>query len=105
MRISQLTFLGFYLNGAQGSGRYNSISIQDVKTQLAEGTLFEYLQQQLGLDIDLTVFSDEEKAFLTNEWLDMSEEVNETSKFAVEKGGLCLLMAYTLESIQRLNKK
>ncbi len=44
MKINQLTYFGFYLNGAQGSGRYNSITIEDIKAQLAKGTLFEYLQ-------------------------------------------------------------
>ncbi|WP_353570013.1 hypothetical protein [Candidatus Albibeggiatoa sp. nov. BB20] len=66
---------------------------------------FEYLQQHLDHDIEVDIFSDEEKTLLSNDWLDMSEVVDETRKFAVEKGGLCLLMAYTLESIQRLNSK
>lgn len=104
MKLSQLTFIAFYLNGAQGNGRHNGISIDDVKTELEKGTLFHYLDKELGQDIDTSVFSDDEKIALNAEWLDMSLAVNEDRKMCVEKGGLCLLVAYVLESIQRLNR-
>lgn len=105
MKLSQLTFIGFYLNGAQGNGRYDSISIDDVKAELEKGTLFEYLQRGLGQDIDTSIFTEEEKAALNAEWLDMALAINESRKMCVEKGGLCLLVAYVLESIQRLNRE
>ncbi|MCK7633675.1 MULTISPECIES: hypothetical protein [unclassified Shewanella] len=105
MTLTQLTFIGFYLNGAQGSGRYDSISITDIKTELEKGTLFPYLEKQLGQDIDTSIFSEEEKAALNAEWLEISLVTNEKRKMCVEKGGLCLLVAYVLESIQILNRK
>ncbi len=105
MKLSQLTFIGFYLNGAQGNGRHHSVSIDDVKAELEKGTLFEYLQRELGQDIDTSIFTEEEKAALNAEWLDMALAVNEGRKMCVEKGGLCLLVAYVLESIQRLNRE
>ena len=36
--------------------------------------------------------------------LNMALAINESRKMCVEKGGLCLLVAYVLESIQRLNR-
>lgn len=104
MRLSQLTFIGFYLNGAQGTGKYNSISIDDIKKELKKGTLFKYLEEKLGQDIDTSIFTDDEKVILNAEWFDFAESVNESKKMCVEKGGLCLLIAYVLESIQRLNR-
>jgi len=104
MNLNQLTFIGFYLNGAQGNGRHDSISIEDVKAELEKGTLFEYLQRELGHDIDTSIFTEEEKVALNAEWLDIALAVNESRKMCVEKGGLCLLVAYVLESIQGLNR-
>ncbi|HFP7158503.1 TPA: hypothetical protein ACHKMI_004495, partial [Salmonella enterica subsp. enterica serovar Enteritidis] len=103
MKLSQLTFLGFYLNGALGCGRYDSITIEDIKSELEKGTLFSYLKKELGTDIDISVLTEKEKTHLNNEWLDMSLAVSERRKFCVERGGLCLLVAYIFESIQRLN--
>ncbi len=104
MRISQLTFLGFYLNGAQGTDKYDHITIDKVKGELANGDIFQFLQKELGIDIDTSILSDEEKAALNEEWLDISIAVNESRKLCVDKGGLCLLVAYIFESIQRLNR-
>lgn len=105
MKLTQLTFIGFYINGAQGSGKYDSISIRDVKAELENGTLFNFLQKKLGQDIDTSIFSEEEKAMLNAEWLDLALAVDEGRKMCVDKGGLCLLVAYVFESIQRLNRE
>ncbi|WP_193133708.1 hypothetical protein [Klebsiella grimontii] len=105
MKLSQLTFLGFYLNGAQGSGRYDFISIEDIKSELERKTLFPYLKKTLGNDIDISILTESEKEKLNDEWLDISLVIDESRKLCVEKGGLCLLNAYILESIQRLNHK
>ncbi|EEQ1355378.1 TPA: hypothetical protein ACIBY0_004514, partial [Salmonella enterica subsp. enterica serovar Enteritidis] len=86
-----------------GCGRYDSITIEDIKSELEKGTLFSYLKKELGTDIDISVLTEKEKTHLNNEWLDMSLAVSERRKFCVERGGLCLLVAYIFESIQRLN--
>ncbi len=101
MKISQLTFLGFYLNAAKDSGKYN-ITIQEVKNHLFDGTLFPFLQDKLKNDIDITVLSEEDKKLLSDEWRDMAEAVSEKRKFGIYNDGLCLLVAYILESIQCL---
>jgi len=104
MKISQLTFLGFYLNGAQGSSKYDYLTIEKVKEELEKGNVFQFLQKELGSDIDTSVLSDEEKTVLNTEWLDISQAIDEGRKMSVDNGGLCLLVAYIFESIQRLNR-
>jgi hypothetical protein len=103
MRIGQLTSLGFYLNGAQGTEKYNHISIEKIKQELEKGSLFQFLEEELGSDIDTSILSEEDKLALNAEWLDISQVTNERRKMCVENGGLCLLIAYIFESIQRLN--
>lgn len=101
MQISKLTSLGFYLNGALGSGKYDDISIDEVKERIRDHTIFDYLKTKLGSDIDITVLRPEDRQALNAEWEDMSYALGEGRKLCVDRHGLCLLMAYILEGIQR----
>jgi hypothetical protein len=101
MQVTQLTFIGFYLNGALGSGKYDEISIEEVKARIRDHTIFDYLKTKLGSDIDLSVLSPEDRLELNSEWEDLADAVDEARKMCVDKNGLCLLMAYLLEGIQR----
>lgn len=103
MRIAQLTFLGFYLNGALGSGKYDDISIEEVKGKIRDHTIFDYLKARLGMDIDLSVLSPEDRQELNDEWEGLADNVDEARKMCVDRNGLCLLVAYLLEGIQRRN--
>lgn len=104
MRVSQLTFLGFYFNGALGSGKYEDISIREVKEKIRAHTIFDYLKSKLGSDIDLSALSSEDQMELNREWEDLADAVDESRKMCVERNGLCLLVAYILEGIQRRQK-
>ncbi len=101
MRITQLTFLGFYLNGALGSGRYDDITIDEVKARIRDRSIFDYLAGRLGADVDLSLLTPDDRRELNDEWEDMALAVNESRKMCVERNGLCLLVAYLLEGIQR----
>lgn len=101
MRITQLTFLGFYLNGALGSGRYDDITIDAVKARIHDRSIFDYLAARLGQDIDLSLLTPDDRRELNDEWEDLALAVNESRKMCVERNGLCLLVAYLLEGIQR----
>lgn len=103
--INKLTFLGFYLNGALGSGRYNDIEIDQVKGLLASGGIYAFLEERLGHDVDFSILKPDEREELLQEWRDMADSVNESRKMCVEKNGLCLLVAYLLEGIQRRNRQ
>lgn len=100
MRITQLTFLGFYLNGALGSGKYADITLEDVRTRIRDETIFEFLKSKLGHDIDLSLFEPIDLLELLCEWHDMLG-ISPGRKLCVDEGGLCLLVAFLLEGIQR----
>jgi hypothetical protein len=101
MRITVLTFLGFYINSAIDTGKYDGISVSDVQDQIRAGTIFEFLQRKLGNDIDLSILDGEKKTELLKEWTGLVEAVDERRKMGIEKSGLTLLMAYLLEGIQQ----
>ncbi len=101
MRITNLTFLAFYINGAIDSGKYNHITFDIVAKQIEAGTIFTYLQNELSGDIDLSIFDDTKRQEILSEWQDLLAAVSARRKFGVERTGLCLLAAYLLEGIQR----
>ncbi len=105
MRITNLTFLAFYLNSAIDTGKYANITYEVVTAKIADASIFSYLSSHLGNDIDLSAFSIEKKNELTKEWQDMLNAVSASRKFGVERNGLCLLVAYLLEGIQRRQDK
>lgn len=100
MRIGYLTFLAFNLNGAIDTGKYGNVTYREVADHVDAGTIFDFLGTRLAKDIDLSIFDAERKTALVAEWQDM-RGVDARRKFGVENNGLCLLMAYCLEGIQR----
>ena len=101
MPITVLTFLCFYLNSAMDSSNYDDISKSEVQDQIVAGTIFQFLRQRLGADIDLSILDADREAELLEEWQDMVAAINERKKMGIENRGLTLLIAYLLEGIQR----
>lgn len=101
MHISILTFISFYLNAAMDSGKYDSLLIGEIKREIKNGTIFNFLRQKLGTDIDLSILKKSDEAELLAEWQDMLLAIDERRKMGIEKRGLTLLIAYLLEGIQR----
>lgn len=101
MRITALTFFAFYLNAAMDSGRYDDLAISEIKSKIENGTIFDFLRQRLGSDIDLSILTKDDEAELLAEWRDLLAAVNAHRKMGVEMRGLPLLVAYLLEGIQR----
>jgi hypothetical protein len=101
MKLFKLCFLGFYLNGALGSGKYDDLTIEEVKERIEDRTIFDYLQEKLQGDIDLSILTPEDKQELNNEWSQLVNVVDESRKLCVRNDkGLCLLVAYLFEGIQ-----
>lgn len=104
MRITNLTFLAFYLNGAIDTGRYGDITCEQVREEIEAKTIFDFLNTRLGNDIDLSIFDTVKRKELENEWWDMLG-IRARRKFGVENNGLCLLVAFCLEGIQQRQDK
>ena len=99
VKTNKLTFIGFFINAAAGSGRYDHITIDRVRQEIERGTIFELLKAELGRDIDLSLVSEAERAELVEEWQRI-DNVAHRGNILVDRGGLNLLMAYLLEGIQ-----
>lgn len=101
MTIADLTSTGFQLVGALDAGKHGTFSVQQVKDELDYGDIFAFLERQLAGDIDLNLLNEDKRREIKELWLDLALAVNERRKFGVEQDGICLLIAYCLEDIQR----
>jgi hypothetical protein len=99
MKISLLTFLGFYLIGPLGTGGYDDVTIEVIKREVRAGSIFDYLRGRIEF-FDDSLLDNDDRAELLAEWRGMLD-VDQARKFNVDKNGLALLVAYLLEGIQR----
>jgi len=85
-------------------GYLHSISIEQIERGILSSRLFAELQEALEqkIDLSLLVGSDQE-GLLLEALRDVHEGIGgrEGRKFGVEKSGICLLIAYILEVLQR----
>ena len=105
VKIVYLTGIAFELNHALDSGKYASITVDDVKQQIRAGKVFDFLEQRLGSDIDVSLLYNDDRAELVREWQQMDNAIDEVRKYGVERSGLHLLVAYLLEGIQQRSMK
>jgi hypothetical protein len=101
MRITYLTFLAFGLNSALDSGKYSTVAYREVVDHIESGTIFAFLKDRLGEDIDLSLLDTPKQKVLLEEWQNLLNVADARRKFGVENNGLCLLVAYLLEGIQQ----
>ena len=101
MQLSLLTHLAFQLNAAIDDGAYDHLSVAEVKDEIEAGRIFEFLQERLGGDLDLSLLDPPARAELLEQWRDLALAVDERRKFGVRSRGLSLLVAYLLEGVQR----
>jgi hypothetical protein len=100
MNIQKFASLGLQLNGALSSGKYDDISIVEVKSKILDNTIFDYLNNKLkDLLFFRIILTPEEKQELLDDWKYWAEAINEREDMLVERNGLCLLIAYLLQGI------
>jgi len=102
VEIAMLTDLIFELNALIDQGL--SIPLKEVKSLCEEKRIIEELERKFpfketGLDLSLLKRGTREE--LDEIFYDMAIAIDERKKFGVENNGLCLLIAYAQEQIQR----
>lgn len=103
MRLNQLTYFIMEVNAAIDTGKYLDIGIEDVERQIESHNLIPWLKNRCGADVDFSLF-DEFAAEGLNRRLDSilgGYKGNERRKWAIQNSGLCLLVVWAAELIQR----
>lgn len=108
MKVSALTLLVLNVNSLIDSGKYNDISIEDVHKAIERKRVLRFLQERCGADIDLSVHLESNaygnfEAFYEGRISEIHGGYagQERRKWGVENLGLCLILAWTNEIIQR----
>ena len=106
MKTHNLRHLFYEFISLLDSGKYDTIGLDEVWRHVNKGTIHSFLVDRFGAEIDLRHMDDDDWSTLTEEWKGFHSAIDTARKFRVHKRGLCLLMAYTLESLQiRLRKE
>lgn len=101
INLSQLTFLALQLNMMIDRG--HSEPIETVEDRIEHGTVFGFLREHYRGEIDLSLFDAEHERPVVEAWqaLESAYAGREARKWGVERNGLCLLLAWTVELIQQ----
>ena len=97
MRIYKLTIVASAVSDALGSGKFNHVTHHDVKKKIVDGTIFEFLSEDLDLVVPVSVLEPVDKLELLYEWENLFGCV-EPFRFDAHRNGLCFLLGYSLVS-------
>lgn len=103
MRPSQYRFMLWQLIAACDSGKYDDLSLDEVQRHADAGTIASFMVDRFGQDSDFSLFEPSDWATIGETWGSIANAIDPRRKFGVEKRGICLLMAYALESLQMLD--
>ena len=108
MKISALTLLILHINSLIDSGEYDDITIEDIHKEIEGKRVLRFLKERAGADIDLSIHLDSEAyGGFESYYEGQLENIyggnagQERRKWDVEKSGLCLVLAWTNEIVQR----
>ena len=107
--LGYLTTLILQYNSLIDSGKYDEITIEDVRTYIGDGTVLESIRERAGADVDLSFqlsgeATDQSFPEYYGRYLRAMFDAyagDERRRWRVENRGLCLLVAWTNEIIQQ----
>jgi hypothetical protein len=105
MRPFKYKFLLWQLIAASDSGKYDTLSYEEVWRRANDGNAASFMKETFRGDFDLSVFEPSDWTILNETWANIANAVDARRKFGVENKGVSLLMAYALESFQMLESE
>ena len=99
--ITRYTHLGVQLNSLLDQGK--TLDYRETKEHIEDGSLFSWLKEQFASDIDLSLYTDEDKREMLDVFENLANAVDARRKFGVEYNGLALLVAHCFEGVQQLD--
>ncbi len=102
MKICFFTYIILELNAALDTGKYDDIPMSEVQEHIESGAIVAWLKHRVP-SMDLSLLADEHIAEYQADLEDLLENYcgRERRKWGVGKRGLCLLIAWTNEMVQR----
>ena len=97
--------VGWALIRAIDSKRGRELTVARTKAMVESGEILNFLEKEFGTEFDISLLDNGNRAELLRDWQDLAIAVNERRKFGVVNDGMCLLVAYTLEGLQRRKRE
>jgi hypothetical protein len=98
VQLYKLTGLAEDLNAALDAGK--SIPLDAVSAAMEARTVLDFLKGKLGNDLDLSLWDNDDRIEMQNEWHSMDNAIDPARKLGVRRNGLCLLIAFILEGVR-----
>jgi hypothetical protein len=104
MTESRYNFLLWQFISASDSGEYDELTADEVHAYARDEKIDAFLKVKFP-DLDFSLLDDACWKDVRETWSSISNAVDYSRKFGVQKRGLSLLMAYTLQSMQQLESR
>ena len=105
MTLSELTFLILNLNSLVDGGYHEGVPMEEAKTHIDRGDVFDWLSQKFAGHIDLSIYpaNGKTRGEITKGLQDIlgGNSGRERRKWGVENNGICLLIAWVNELVQQ----
>ena len=108
VKLNRLTLLILEYNQLLDTGKYSHITIEDIHREIQKGTILRYISNIAGSDADFSIYLDvhDEPDFEAQyakhlQLIYGGYSGQERRKWGIQNLGLCLLIAWTNEIIQR----
>lgn len=103
IRPSALTYLLLELNTCIDECGPNAVSIDQVEAHVASGDILQFLAARFDGHMDLSLLDSDHIAIVIRNLQDINDALGNQArrKCGVENSGLCLLMAWVVEVLQR----
>ncbi|HEX4105083.1 MAG TPA: hypothetical protein VHX92_02510 [Rhizomicrobium sp.] len=88
------------LIAALDTGKFDHLSIEDVRLHARGGTISKFLKGTLGSVCDFSLLTPQDLSSLDEEFASMENAINARKKFGVENKGIALLMGWALQGVQ-----
>lgn len=103
MKPYKYKFMLWQLIAACDSGEYDTLSLEEVQRHANAGTIASFMVEKFGRNSDFSIFEPSDWTIIGETWCSIANAVDTGRKFGVNEKGICLLMAYALESLQMLD--
>lgn len=100
MKSYKYAFLLWQFISLADRKQYDTITFDEVFKHADAGTIPSFLIDRFGSDLDLSIMEPSDWASLSEEWASFANAIDAERKFGVSNRGVCLLMAYAMQSLE-----
>ncbi|PZA09501.1 hypothetical protein DNX69_23440 [Rhodopseudomonas palustris] len=104
MTAAKYKFLLWEFIAALDSGKHDNLAIGEVRQHARNQTIASFLQSKFS-DLDFSIIESEDWKELTRDWHNLDNAIDARRKFGVENKGISLILAFTLQSFQSLERE